>query len=521
MKTHFTIIKLVLALFIAMPFAAFAQYTGDGNVSSETYETGKITSIQASGNFQVTVIQSDETGVFVETDQNLFDHIEVKEVNGVLSLSTQHVRSSTVLKAIVTTASLQSVDASGASSISSSTSFQGDKISLKASGSGSLDFVVDVDELVTNLSGAAKLTIKGYASHHKATLSGASKMQAGELKTAKTNVKGSGASEAKVWAEDALYLDTSGVAKVTYDKTPASLEKNEEIVSVNQGRSSRNSDTVSVNVGSVKVKVIENDSTKIIVGNRTIVVDDHGNVNVRRVKKHRFNGHWAGFELGLNGLLTPDFNMSYPKGQEYLDLRMEKSINVNLNFYEQNIKFNKSGTFGMFSGLGLSWNNYRFSNAVMVTGDSASFQGYFMEGVSVRKSKLTNLYLTLPVFFEVQTKSAKNKEKMHFAAGVVVGWRVRTHTKIYYNDANTLFNLRDPETGNLLPYSLQSPANSNRNIVKDYDSFHMRPFKLDAGIRAGWGIVNLYANYSLTSLFIKDKGPELYPFSVGIALTSW
>ena len=67
-----------------------------------------------------------------------------------------------------------------------------------------------------------------------------------------------------------------------------------------------------------------------------------------------------------------------------------------------------------------------------LTGDSASFQGYFMEGVSVRKSKLTNLYLTLPVFFEVQTKSAKNKEKMHFAAGVVVGWRVRTHTKIYY-----------------------------------------------------------------------------------------
>ncbi len=111
---------------------------------------------------------------------------------------------------------------------------------------------------------------------------------------------------------------------------------------------------------------------------------------------------------------------------------------------------------------------------------------------------------------------------MHFAAGVVVGWRVRTHTKIYYNDANTTFNLRDPETGNLLPISLQSPANSNRNIVKDYDSFHMRPFKLDAGIRAGWGgIVNLYANYSLTSLFIKDKGPELYPFSVGIALTSW
>lgn len=521
MKTHLTLIKLFLALFIAMPYAAFAQYTGDGNVSTRTFETGEITSIKASGNFQVKVIQSDETGVFVETDENLFDHIEVKEVNGVLMFSTLHIRSSTVLKATVTTASLQSVEASGASSISSPTSFQGDRISLKASGSASLDFEVDVDELVTSLSGAAKVSLKGYATNHRAYLSGASKMHAGELKTEKTNVKASGASDAKVWAEDALYLDTSGVARVTYDKTPASLEKNEEIVSVNQGYSSRRGDTVSVSVGNMKVKVIENDSTKIIIGNRTITVDERGNVNIKRIKTHRFNGHWAGFELGLNGLLTSDFNMSYPKGLDYLDLRLEKSINVNLNFYEQNIKLNKSGTFGMFSGLGLSWNNYRFSKPVMVTGDSATFKGYFIEGVSVRKSKLTNLYLTLPLFFEMQTKSSKTKEKMHFAAGVVVGWRISTHSKIYYNEANKEFKLRDPETGKLLPLTLQSPGNSNRNIVKNYDSFYMRPFKLDAGIRAGWGIVNLYANYSLTSLFIKDKGPELYPFSVGIALTSW
>ncbi|MCK9451890.1 MAG: DUF2807 domain-containing protein [Bacteroidales bacterium] len=521
MKTPLTLIKLFLVLFIAMPLATFAQYIGNGNVSTRTFETGEITSIKASGNFQVSVIQSDETGVFVETDENLFEHITVKEENGVLTLSTLHVRSSTVLKATVTTISLQSVEASGASSVSSPTSFKGDKISLKSSGSASLDFDVDVDELITSLSGAARLTLKGYAANHKASLSGAAKLFAGELKTEKTTVKASGASDAKVWAEDALYVDTSGVARVTYDKIPASLEKNEEVVRVNQGYSSRRGDTVSVNLGNIKVKVVENDSTKIIVGNRTIIVDERGNVNIKRIKKHRFNGHWAGFELGLNGLLTPDFNMSYPKGQDYLDLRMEKSINVNLNFYEQNIKLNKAGTFGMFSGLGLSWNNYRFSKPVMITGDSAAFQGYFIEGVSVRKSKLTNLYLTLPLFLEVQTKSSKTKEKMHFAAGVVAGWRISTHSKIYYNDANKAFNLRDPETGKLLPQSLQSPGNSNRNIVKDFNSFHMHPFKLDAGIRAGWGIVNLYANYSLTSLFIKDKGPELYPFSVGIALTSW
>ncbi len=37
MKAHLTLIKLVLALFIAMPFAAFAQYTGDGSVSTKNF----------------------------------------------------------------------------------------------------------------------------------------------------------------------------------------------------------------------------------------------------------------------------------------------------------------------------------------------------------------------------------------------------------------------------------------------------------------------------------------------------
>ncbi|MBU1369630.1 MAG: DUF2807 domain-containing protein [Bacteroidetes bacterium] len=519
MKTKITFFGLFMLIVVGIPLMGFAQYYGNGNVTGREFNTGDIHSINASGNFQVEIIQSDETSVYVETDDNLFDHIQVKEVNGKLSLSTLHIRKSTKLKAIVTTALLQSVEASGAAFIESPAVVEAEKLTIKASGASTVVMILNADELVTQISGASKLTLSGFAAKHNALLSGASKLKASELKTETTSVKASGASDAKVWAEEALYHDTSGASKVRWDKTPNSLEKNEEIVNISQSYPSGWGDTVSVNVGNMKVKVIENDSTKIIIGNRTIIVDDRGNVNVKRTKKHRFNGHWAGFELGINGLLTPDFNMSYPAGQTYLDLRMEKSINVNLNFYEQNITLNKSGTFGMFSGLGLSWNNYRFSKPVMVSGDSDTFKGYFMEGISVRKSKLTNLYLTLPLFLEVQSKAFKTKDKLHFAAGVVAGWRISSHTKIYYEEANKEFSLRDAETGELSV--MQSPGNSSRNISKNYDNFYMRPFKLDASVRAGWGIVNVYANYSLTSLFIKDKGPEVYPFAVGISLTSW
>jgi hypothetical protein len=49
----------------------------------------------------------------------------------------------------------------------------------------------------------------------------------------------------------------------------------------------------------------------------------------------------------------------------------------------------------------------------------------------------------------------------------------------------------------------------------------MQPFRWDAYAGIGWGIINLYATYSLNPLFRENRGPELYPFSVGITLVNW
>lgn len=521
MKSKSYTISLMLILLMGFSINLSAQYYGNGNLAERTYDLSNFDKIAVSGNFQLIFVPSSEQTVTIETDDNLFEHIEVKVENNTLQLATSHIRKPTKMLATVTIPDLNEIEASGASKVDIPETFEADQLKLKVSGASTMMARLAVQELVSEVSGAARLTLSGSANKHKSNLSGAARLIATDFKTNTSNINASGASDARVWATEALYSNTSGASKVSYDKAPAMLENESEVISISEGWNSHRGDSVRVKVGNLDIKVIDDDSTKIVIGSRTIVIDDNGNVNVTRTKKHRFNGHWAGFEIGLNGLLTPDFNMSYPLNQSYLDLRMEKSINVNLNFYEQNINLNKSGTFGMFSGLGLSWNNYRFANATMLTGDSSVFKGYLMEGVSVRKSKLVNLYLTLPLFFEFQSKSYKNKEKLHFAAGVVAGWRISSHTKVYYNEANKVFNLRDPETGNLLAGSMQSPGNTNRNITKDHDSFHMRPFKLDAGIRMGWGIVNIYANYSLTTLFIKDKGPELYPFAVGIAVSSW
>ena len=144
-----------------------------------------------------------------------------------------------------------------------------------------------------------------------------------------------------------------------------------------------------------------------------------------------------------------------------------------------------------------------------------------MSGVSVRKTKLTAMYITVPLFFEIQTKNERRINQFHFAVGAIVSARISTHTKIYFNEANKAYDLLNPVPPNKVEATGVTPTGGSRNIVKDFNSFHLAPFKFDVSLRFGYGIINLYATYSLNTMFQKNRGPELYPFSAGITLVGW
>jgi hypothetical protein len=109
---------------------------------------------------------------------------------------------------------------------------------------------------------------------------------------------------------------------------------------------------------------------------------------------------------------------------------------------------------------------------------------------------LTQAYLTVPIMLEYQTNPNSNRNSFHLSAGMIFGWKYRTYTK-----------MMEKENG--------------RNVVKNRETFHMSPFRYDLSGRIGWGVLNLYATYSLNTLFKKDEGPKLYPFAIGITITGW
>ncbi len=193
--------------------------------------------------------------------------------------------------------------------------------------------------------------------------------------------------------------------------------------------------------------------------------------------------------------MNSDNNTGLPTNYEFLEINQSKSWFVNLNFLEQNFNLIKNH-FGLVTGLGFQWNNYRFDDDIVIRPDSNIIYGYKnTDDVSYNKSKLLISYLTAPVILEYQTNNKKKSNSFHIGAGVIFGLRIGSHTKRVYKDGD----------------EKQKP--------KSYDDFHLNPFTVNATARIGWGKIDLFANYSLSQMFKDNEGPEVYPFSIGISFS--
>ncbi|MCX6247438.1 MAG: outer membrane beta-barrel protein [Bacteroidetes bacterium] len=236
-------------------------------------------------------------------------------------------------------------------------------------------------------------------------------------------------------------------------------------------------------------------------------------------RKNKFNGHWAGIDLGWNGYVNSNFNTDFPANERYMDLNTARSMTVDINPFELNLNLAKNH-FGVTSGLGLTWNNYYFSNSTLLIHDSSKLVAYRMidqngTKADMRTNKLTVMWLTLPVLFEYQTNSKMRWNSFHVTLGAIGGVRICSYTKQSFYPRNTTFYLQDDNA------AIVGSVYADEHPTRTHNQYHLNPFKLDATFRIGWSFLNFYANYTITPMFEKNQGPELYPWAVGITLIGW
>jgi hypothetical protein len=217
--------------------------------------------------------------------------------------------------------------------------------------------------------------------------------------------------------------------------------------------------------------------------------DDHSSCK----KGKKFRGHWAGIEIGLNNLLDENWSMSRSAEESYMELNTNRSVNVNLNFMQYSIGLG-SNRVGLVTGMGLEFNNYFFSNNNTIDKENGIIVPVDTLG-TLDKSKLTTVYLKLPLLIEAQFFGGGRDKRLCFSAGVIGGMKLGAHTKYVYFK----------ETG--------------EEKSKNFDDFYLNSFRWGITSRIGYKGINIYAEYYPTPLFQKDRGPELYPFSAGISLT--
>jgi len=538
-------IKLVLAgmMLLTLTYHSVqAQTKGNGNVTTQERQVPSFEAIKVGCAINLFLSQGEQQSVKVQTDENLQSRITAKVSNGTLVLNCDNIQSPTKMDVYVTAVKIKNLDVSGAAKVTGETPVKNEEsFGLYTSGAAKTTLNIETGNFKnetsgaatniltlvaktanTEVSGAGNLSLKGTAEQHKTEVSGAGNLKAMEFVTNYTDAEVSGAGNAKIMARQQLKANLSGAGNLSYfdkDKIEKISEHGEYVItfdgmanvktviiegdedsdydsdeSVNIGNGSwnvyENDDSVTVILDNKRIIIVTDDSVRVNIGQRDIVINDDG-VKIQKSNcRPKFNGHWAGFGLSVNGLLNQDHMIDYPEGAPYLDINYNKSTGVSVNFFEQNVNL-ANQQLGLVTGLGVTWNNYRFAENVILT-DDGELGGYFDEtpGYSYQKSKLMLASLRIPLLLEYQTNSKMKTNSFHISAGALGSVRMWSHTKNEINDAKT----------------------------KNKGDFYINPFIFSGMATIGWGIINLYGTYSFSEMFRNEKGPVAYPFEVGITL---
>jgi len=277
-----------------------------------------------------------------------------------------------------------------------------------------------------------------------------------------------------------IILSFIAIAAFTLNLTAQeTISSPDEILNSDTVNIQKTQDTSIVRIGKKDVKVIDHENgTEILWGK-----NKH-----HEVDPNKFKGHWEGIEFGFNAFDKPDYSMYNAADKDFMSLNQGKSLEIDFNFYELNIELCKNYV-GLVSGMGLSFNNYRFENPYTLQKGQLITEPVSLNPDNLSKTKLAVTYLKVPLLLEFQVPVNHNEGRLFVNAGIIGGVKIGSHTKVKYGDKKD----------------------------KDRSGFNLNSFKYEATARIGYKDVCLFANYSLTPLFQSGMGPELTPFTIGIS----
>jgi len=219
--------------------------------------------------------------------------------------------------------------------------------------------------------------------------------------------------------------------------------------------------------------------------------------NRKKRKSSNLSTNWWIVDLGFANLKD---ETNYPAaiasgfvdnsiGKDQLDLRTNKSINVNIWMFMQKLNMIKH-VVNLKYGLGLELNNYRFDNEQVRFSKNPTHITIDQNLQDAEKNKLAVDYITVPFMLNFNFTPGRNKG-FGFSAGVSAGFLYDARQKIVDNGKKS----------------------------KLHDDFDLEKWKLSYIGELNLGPVRLYGSYAMNNMW--EKGLNQTPYNVGIRLSSW
>ncbi|MBC8315814.1 MAG: outer membrane beta-barrel protein [Bacteroidetes bacterium] len=160
-------------------------------------------------------------------------------------------------------------------------------------------------------------------------------------------------------------------------------------------------------------------------------------------------------------------------------------------FAMYNVPFGKSN-FGFAIGLGFRANNL-YGNFLVKDTSNVTYFDRIPDSINYKRSKLAMPWLELPIEFKFKSKS-----KIAVGIGFKIAYLLPAHTK-FVGD-----NYIDGTTEKLR--------------VKFREVKNLEQFSYGPTFRIGYRWFQINAYYSISKLFTKGNGPQMYPLTIGFLL---
>jgi hypothetical protein len=162
-------------------------------------------------------------------------------------------------------------------------------------------------------------------------------------------------------------------------------------------------------------------------------------------------------------------------------------------YFNYDIQLGKSN-FSFAPGIGISTGNAFVNDSLGLDSTGVSYFANVHNPAAIKKSKITTSYAEVPLELRWRSTPDHHNNSWKVAVGLKIGLLIKSQTKTKLT-----------ESGNMRSYK--------RTNLENFANYRYGPT-----IRFGYGWFNIFAFYSLTTLFDQNKGPEITPFIIGISI---